>query len=132
MKKLSIGCICILLIPFCRCASAHESSVSGNVIDAAEQPVMGAIVRLRREPSGPTQQTITDSTGHFQINIHACGRFKISVQATAFEFLSEMIDVTNTGHEFELRLKPRFNRNDTVVVTADINDLDVISPDPAV
>lgn len=54
-----------------------------------------------------------------------------SIQASAYQSLSQTLACSDENTLFELQLQSRISRTDTVVVTADVNDVDVLTPDPA-
>ena len=114
---------------FCGCALADEFPISGRVVDAQGKPVSGATVQLLRGKR--ERQTVTDSQGQFQIKLNSAGSYDLSVIARTFQPLSKSVEVLAGGSSFALQLVPLITRSDSVTVTADINSLDVLSPDPA-
>jgi len=110
-------------------ALADEFSVSGRVVDAQGKPVSGATVQLLR--GNRERQAVTDAQGQFHIKLNSAGSYDLSVTAPTFQPLSKSVGVPAGGSSFNLQLVPVITRSDSVTVTADINSLDVLSPDPA-
>jgi len=61
----------------------------------------------------------------------APGRYVLSVRASGFQPVSRTIEQTREGTAVELQLIPAIVRRDSIVVTAEVDDLDLASPDPA-
>jgi hypothetical protein len=112
-------------------ALAQNFPVSGHVVDSQRRPVAGAFVDLVLEPQGRARHARTDATGHFQIEINAAGKYKLTITAQNFQTLSKSLDLVSTDNSVEVDLLPRISRKETVIVTSDLNDLDILSPDPA-
>jgi Carboxypeptidase regulatory-like domain len=124
-----VGCILVMLFPLG--IRAEDFSVSGRVMDARGQPIAGATVQLATDQLERVQQAITSNTGYFQMDVVKGGALSLTVRAEAFETLTKLLEIGASGNLLEIQLQPLITRVDTVIVSADINDLDVISPDPA-
>ncbi len=106
------------------------SSVSGEVVDLRGKPIAGASVQIVSE-AGLRRSAATDSRGQFQFRGIAVGSYDLSVGAAGFHPVLRSFRQAAQGMALEVELARVEVRNESVVVTADINQLDVVSPDPA-
>ncbi len=116
-----------LLLP--ASALAADFAVSGRVVDAQGRPVAGAAVLLVEGQKA--QQGVTDTQGLFQLKLDSAGIYHLLVTAPMFQPLSNTVELGAGASSLDLQLTPLITRSDSVTVTADINSLDVLSPDPA-
>ena len=119
--------VCLLSLP----AFADEFSVSGRVVDDQGRPVVGATIQLFRAQGRNACQASTGGDGQFQIKVNPAGDYTLWVNAASLQSLSKTIKLMPGGADLEVQLSPSITRKDSVVVTADVNDIDVLSPDPA-
>jgi Carboxypeptidase regulatory-like domain len=110
-------------------ASAEGLSVSGRVVDAQGKAVAGAAVHIAQGKND--RQTLTDTQGFFAIKLDAAGSYDLTVVAPTFQPLSKSLNLVAQESSLDLQLIPLITRSDTVTVTADVNAIDVLSPDPA-
>jgi hypothetical protein len=108
--------------------AAQHRMVMGRVIDASGKEVVDARVRVVEMPHGPELDLLTDRLGEFRADVETATTLAITVTAPRFEPVSKSIKLRPDQSDLEIQLG---NHHETVVVTADINDLDVLSPDPA-
>lgn len=59
------------------------------------------------------------------------GNYVLSVHATGFEVISKSMSLDPGEGALQIEVVPRIRRNESVMVTADVNAFDVFSPDPA-
>ena len=125
-------CLSLLTIVLFSAAGFAESfSLRGRTVDPEEKPVSGATIPLLRKPGGHTQQTLTGHDGRFQLEVKAAGKYDLTVNAVTFQPLSKSFTLLSAGSSIELQLTPVITHSESVIVTADVNALDVLSPDPA-
>lgn len=110
---------------------AQDIPVSGHVVDLQGKPVSGASVQLVFEKHGRSQKTITNPDGRFEIDVNAAGNHRLLINATTFQPLSKSLNLVPGGSTLEIQLTPIIIRKESVIVTADVNQLDILSPDPA-
>ncbi len=110
-------------------ALADHFPVSGRVVDAQGRPVAGANVVLVQ--GNKTHQAVTNAQGQFRLKLNSAGSYDLSVSAATFQPVSKPVELGAGGSSLDLQLVPLITRSDSVTVTADINSLDVLSPDPA-
>jgi hypothetical protein len=113
----------------CGSALAEHFPVSGRVVDAQGRPISGASVVLVQ--ARKAHEAVTNAQGQFQLELSAAGSYDLSVSAPAFQSLAKSVEVLAGASSLDLELVPLITRSDSVTVTADINSLDVLSPDPA-
>ncbi len=78
------------------------------------------------------EQTISGSDGWFRIRLSAAGQFVVKVEASGFRPVEQPIRVALSGNlEITLKMTQLAPRTENVSVTADLNETDVLSPDPA-
>jgi Carboxypeptidase regulatory-like domain len=99
------------------------------VVDAQGRPVSGASVLFVQGKKA--HQAVTNAQGQFQLKLNSAGSYDLSVRAATFQPFSKPVKLSAGGSRFDLQLVPLITRSDSVTVTADINSLDVLSPDPA-
>jgi hypothetical protein len=119
----------LTFLVFCVSALAADFPVSGRIHDAQGKPLPGAIVHLSQGKMD--RQTLTDGQGQFKIRLNAAGSYELTVNAVTFQPLSQSLELVPGGSSLDLQLVPLITRSDSVTVTADVNTLDVLSPDPA-
>jgi hypothetical protein len=119
----------LTVLLFSASALAADFPVSGRVVDGQGRPVAGASVLLVQDQKA--HQAVTDTQGLFQLKLNSAGTYDLSVTAPMFQPLSKPIELGAGASSLDLQLTPLITRRDSVTVTADINSLDVLSPDPA-
>jgi hypothetical protein len=119
----------LTILLFSWSALADDFPVSGRVVDGQGRPVAGASVVLVQGQTA--HQAVTDTQGLFQLKLNSAGKYDLSVRAARFQPLSKSVELLAAGSSLDLQLIPLITRSDSVTVTADINSLDVLSPDPA-
>ncbi len=121
----------VVLLPFL--LTAQQIVLKGRVTDPKGNALPGASVQLVRHQSSGSDQILSqvDSgmRGEFQITAPSAGHILVRVEASGFRPVVQLIDVRNA--ELEIRMGQLSSRIETVTVTADVNQSDVLSPDPA-
>jgi hypothetical protein len=89
-KFLAIACTFALL-----CLSATEeaqgqgavtsATLAGEVFDQSEAVVPGAKVIIRNEATGLSRETVSDSSGYFEVSQLPAGSYEVTVEATGFK-----------------------------------------------
>jgi len=109
---------------------AQEIHLNGRVLDPQGRPLPGAAVRLFQQERSLAQAT-SGPEGKFRAAVPFPGDFTIQVEAPAFQSLKQPITIHGGENSIELRFDQLSPKSESVTVTADVNESDVLSPDPA-
>lgn len=111
---------------------AQEIVLRGRVTDTQGNDLPQASVKLV-DHDRVLGQAKSANDGLFQIKLHDAGEFLVKVEAPGFRAAEKSVSVTLSGNsELTVKMAQLSTRTETVSVTADVNDLDVESPDPAI
>lgn len=130
MKEFVYWFFFLCIVPAVAAMAQDSVSVNGKVITLQGRPISDATVQIKAE-SGLEREVVTDSRGEFQFREMLVGRYTLRVKATDFHSALKIFQLTTETIRIEVELAPFEVRRESVVVTADINELDVLSPDPA-
>ncbi len=109
---------------------AADSRVAGQVTDPQGQPVAGATLRLGSAAAALSASSGAD--GRFEFRALAPGRYTLSVTGRDFESVTRVFALAEgESLTVDLRFTRLSSRHDAIVVTADVNQVDVLTPDPA-
>jgi len=108
---------------------AANLSISGRVIDFQGHPVPGATVQLT-QPPGVGQQTKTNDKGRFEFQVPSGGEYVIKADAAGFEQVKLSLAVTSHVTSFDVLLGKISARNESVTVTANVDETTMTAPDP--
>lgn len=112
-------------------AFAQGLSIQGHVVDPQGNAVPHATVSLANSEDKNDRQTRTGTEGQFSFNSVAAGKYTLKVVATGFEPVSRTLLVDDTQPltiDVQLKIAPK---QQTVMVTADVKEGNVLAPDPA-
>ena len=118
---------CALIIP----ASA-SSRLSGNLTDPSGNVVPGATVLLLRLDDASPNKIITDSLGQFLFADLDPGEYRLTAEFPGFAAVTRtiaLVDAQNRTETFQLSTIAA--QTESVTVTADVNEMSVLAPDPA-
>jgi Carboxypeptidase regulatory-like domain len=126
----------LLLLLFCLSAPllAQETILKGRVVDPAGNALPNAIVQLinRNQVLG---QAATGPDGQFQIALPSPRQetqLVVKVDASGFRPVEQPVSVSRAGvSEITVRMAQLSSRVENVTVIADMNQFDVLTPDPA-
>jgi hypothetical protein len=135
-SKISMFAL-FLLVLFPPPGFAQAGILAGRVTDPQGNALTNAAVQIvDRDPSRKDrilEQIISGSDGRFQLNMDSTGQFDIKAEAEGFRAVVQPVTVrSGINPEITLTLSQVATRSESVTVTADVNDLDVQSPDPAI
>ncbi len=109
---------------------AQDVHLKGRVIDPQGNAMPGAAVQLLAQRS-VSAETVSGRDGQFDLAATAAGEYVVSVTATGFRPVTRPIILRASGNpEIEVTLGELSSRIENVTVTADVNESDVLSPDP--
>ncbi|MGA3089269.1 MAG: TonB-dependent receptor [Terriglobales bacterium] len=128
----TLGLFLMLILSSSLPTIAQEIIVKGRVTDPQGNSLPHASVRLV-DHDRVLGQAISGSDGLFQIRLFLAGQFVVEVEATGFRLVEQPIRVAvSPNPEITVKMTQLSTRSESVSVTADVNDLDVQSPDPAI
>ena len=111
-------------------AQDSESRATGTVLDPAGRPLAGANVLLE-SASGARLTGATGSDGAFTIQLPTWGVYSVRVEGVGFAPVTRSIDLSAATASMTLRLERVTGAVDEVVVTGDVSDVTLTSPDPS-
>ncbi len=115
------------------CAWAVDAGVSGRITDPQDRPVAGAQVQLKAAGSDGTRESTTDVDGRFTFAPLPPGAYDIRASAPGFNEVGRGVNVAaGRAASVELRFAALASHADSVTVSADVKDIEVELPDPAV
>ena len=114
---------------------AQVGVLKGRVTDPQGDALPNASVQLVGHDSSEKDQLLTQASsgpdGRFELKVDSVGSFDIKVLAEGFRPLTRQVTVRSGNNpEIVISLTQLSARTEYVRVTADINETDVISPDP--
>jgi hypothetical protein len=109
---------------------AQEIVLSGRVVD----PEGNALPNTSVEIVGQDQvlaHAISGPDGQFAVKLRSSGELVLKAEASGFRPVVHPITVRQSGNSaIEIRMGQLSSRIENVAVTADVNETDVLSPDP--
>jgi hypothetical protein len=116
---------------WCVAVSAQmDAALSGCVVDVHGRPLAGATVQVVAN-DGNRRKARTDVQGKFEFTHIVAGSYQLSVTKPGFQPVAKAIAQTAEPTILEIELVPAMLRKDSIVVTAEVDHLDLNSPDPA-
>jgi hypothetical protein len=126
MDRIKIVVFVLLLTP----CLAQEIVLKGRVIDPEGNALPDASIQLM-EHQQVLSQTASRADGKFLVKVTSPGEFIIKAESSGFRPVSRPITLHLDGTSpIEIQLTELASRIETVTVTADVNQSDVLSPDP--
>ena len=126
MDGIKIVVFVLLLTP----CLAQEIVLKGRVIDPEGNALPDASIQLM-EHKQVLSQTASGADGKFLVKVMAAGEFIIEAESSGFRPVSRPITVHPNGNSsVDIQMTELVSRIETVTVTADVNQSDVLSPDP--
>ena len=128
MRGLKIVAFFLLLTP---CALiAQDIVLKGHVLDPQGNALADASVQLV-DHDQVLVRTTSGPHGQFLVKVKSTGEFVVKVGAPGFRPITRSITIRSTGNpEIEIQMTKLSSRIESVTVTADVNESDVLSPDP--
>jgi hypothetical protein len=126
MDEIKIVVFVLLLTP----CFAQEIVLKGQVIDPEGNALPDASIQLM-EHKQVLSQAASGADGKFLVKVMSPGEFIIEAEASGFRPVTRPITVSPDGNPpIEIQMTQLASRIETVTVTADVNQSDVLSPDP--
>jgi hypothetical protein len=127
----------ILLALLPSSAFAQAGILQGRVTDPQGKALPNAAVRVVVPGEAANDHILAQATsgpdGRFELAVDSTGQFDLAVEAEGFEPVVRPITIDSRSNpDLTLSLSQVAKRTENVTVTADVHDLDVQSPDPAI
>ena len=131
--KGGLSALASMLFVTIGCAWAADGSISGRLTDTQARPVARAKLRLSAGSRGAANEVTSDADGRFVFPSVPQGDYQLVAVAPGFIDLKRAVRLRD-GETLivDLQFAALAARSDTVTVVADVKDIDVQSPDPAV
>ncbi len=121
-----------LFLPWLPPVWAADGSVTGSVTDPQGKAVAGAKLAMTSGRESNHVESASNSGGRFVFSSLAEGTYQLTASAAGFAEMKKAVHVRNgEALTLDLQFSQLAARTDTVNVTADVTDIDVLSPDPA-
>jgi hypothetical protein len=129
---LKIVLLAYFVLVFSLAAAAQTSvlRVSGTVLDPSGRPVVGARVELD-STTGARLKATSNSDGGFTTTLPAWGVYTVRVEVTGFAAVTRKIDLSAATANLTLRLERVAGAAEEVIVTGDVSEVALTSPDPS-
>ncbi len=111
-------------------AQSIANRVDGTVFDPDGRTVSGAHVELD-SPSRVRISATTGSDGSFAVSLPSWGTYTVHVEAAGFTEILLSRDLTSNTTPFTLKLERVAGASQRVVVSAEVSDISIASPDPS-
>jgi outer membrane receptor protein involved in Fe transport len=111
-------CLLVALAPFALFGQSSTGSIAGNVTDENGGALPGVTVAVTNVATGVERNTVTTSTGHYQIALLSPGTYNVQADLSGFQPLKREKVVVNVGTDVTLDLKLKPGVSETVTVTA--------------
>ncbi len=122
----ALGLWCLAVLP-----GFAAASLSGSLLDPGGGVVPGATIRLVRLADSSQNQTLTDSQGKFSIANLNPGEYHLTAEFPGFAPATRTVALADgQGHTENLRFVAVSRQVESVIVTADLNEMNILAPDP--
>ena len=109
---------------------AQEITLRGRIVDPHGKAVAAADIKLTEHKESPAR-AVSGNDGEFELSVKSTGPFTLNVEAAGFRTVHRPLLVRSMGNEsVDIHLEIAA-RSESVSVTADVKNVDVESPDPA-
>jgi hypothetical protein len=110
---------------------AQDTAIRGRIVDPAGNALPGVTVRLF-QGSQVFAQARSEVDGRFLLNLHATGDFTLHADLAGFRPVSRSVSLRQNNYpEITVSMNELAPRLDSVTVTADADEGDILTPDPA-
>jgi len=111
-------------------AQSVPPGITGTVLDPAGKPVAGARIDLQFA-SGTRLTTASGPDGRFILLLPTWGNYTARVKAAGFAPITSKLALSAESSSMTLRLKQVATTAEQVIVTADLSEVALTSPDPS-
>ena len=118
---------CALIIP-----ALASSRLSGSLTDPSGNVVPGATILLLRLVDSSPNKIITDNRGQFLFADLNPGEYRLTAEFPGFSTVTRTIALADAQNRTEtFQFSTIAPQTESVTVTADVNEMNVLAPDPA-
>jgi len=130
--KIKLGYLvaAMLVFAFSSFGQSEDAAVHGIVLDPGGRAVAGARVQLD-SAAGARLAVFTGSDGGFAMSLPAWGRYRAKLSAEGFTETDRVLDLTPGTGMVSLQLERVAGTSQQVVVSADVSEIAMASPDPS-
>lgn len=129
--RFAILLAAVLLILLPQCLPAQEIVLKGRVTDPQGNGLPKASVQLVGD-NQVLAQAASGPDGRFEMKVASAGQFVVKVEAAGFRPVTHAISVRPSGNsDILIGMGQVASRIENITVTADVNETDVLTPDPA-
>jgi hypothetical protein len=119
--------LCLFVFP-----AFAATSLSGSLTDPVGGIVQSATIRLLRLPDSSPYETFTDTQGQFFFANLSAGEYRLTAEFPGFAPVVRTLTLADDqGHAEKIQFAAISRQSELVSVTADVNEMDVLAPDPA-
>jgi hypothetical protein len=113
-------------------AQTGPTHINGTVLDPSGRPVAGASVEFD-SATGARLSSMTGGDGRFYVTLPAWGEYTVRLKAAGFAAVTRKIDLSaaTSGAGLTLRLEQVARAAEEVIVTGDVSEVALTSPDPS-
>ena len=111
-------------------ALSGGARVSGTVLDPSGRPVVGARVEFDSE-TGARVSSITGGDGRFNVTLPAWGEYTVRLKVAGFAAVTHKMNLSAGTAGLTLRLEQVAGAAEQVIVTGDVSEVALTSPDPS-
>jgi Carboxypeptidase regulatory-like domain len=129
LKIVSLA-IVILIFALTAMAQGGIARINGTVLDPGARPFEGAQVEFD-SASGARLTCTSGSDGGFTIALPAWGAFTVHLEAAGFAPVTRKVDLNAANANIQLRLERVAATSEEMIVTADVSEVTLTSPDPS-
>ncbi len=114
-------------------ASDSPGQIAGRITDPQGAGVANAQIKVTGQVNATGCQTISDAQGYFSCSLATSGAFVVTATAPGFGSVSLTVQVgAESKAEADLQFHKLTSQKQAITVAADVKQIDVLSPDPAV
>jgi hypothetical protein len=130
--KIKIVALVLFFVAFAHTAAAQTgaATVWGTVFDPVGRPVAGARIEFDFA-GGARVNGKTGGDGRFSLALPARGACTVRVEAVGFDTVTRKMDLSAGFANLTLRMEHVAVAAEEVIVTADVSEVTLISPDPS-
>jgi hypothetical protein len=119
-----------LIVSVFSAAQTGAIRIYGTVVDPAGKPLGGARIELD-SLEGARLTVISGRDGAYQLILPASGAYTAHVEAEGFAPIAHQLDLNAQTGALQLQMKQVSGAVEEVVVTGDVSDVTLTSPDPS-